>query len=86
MSEFLRTTDHRFSLKKGLSAVPFVLGLKEIINHYRDLSSCVFTCFLDIKFGFDRVGYNKLFSKLVDRRIQFYLVVANFYIWQQLYV
>ena len=60
--EYLGSTDHQIVFKHGLSNVSCVFGLKEVINYYRHLNSCAFTCFLDIKSSFDRVSFCKFFS------------------------
>ena len=75
MLEFLGTTDHQLGFKQGLSTISCVFGLKKVINYFRDLTSCMFTCFLDFKSAIDRVSLYKLFSKLIDRGVPSYLVV-----------
>ena len=62
--------------------------MKEVINYYRSLGSNLFVCFIDIKGAFDRVNYNKLFYKLIQRGAPKYLIMflCRWYSTQRLYV
>ena len=75
ISQFSGTTANQFGIKKGLSTISCVFGLKDVIIYYHDFSSCFFTCFLNIRAAFDRVSSDKPLSKLVDRGTPSYLGV-----------
>ena len=65
-----------------------VYALKEIIDYYQQLNTPVFVCFLDLKSAFDRVSYNELFCKLLERNVPLYLVklLNMWYTSQNLFV
>ena len=49
-----------------------ILAFKEAILKYCDLSSNVYTCFLDASKAFDRVNHFKLFTTLSKRNVDVY--------------
>ena len=51
------------------------------------MNTPVFVCFVDIKFASDRVSHNKLFFKLIEKGVPFYLVLLllDWYTTQRLH-
>ena len=74
LKTYLFTSDYQFGFKDGVSTNSCIFAVKEVINYYRCNNSYTFMCFIDIKSAFDRVSYNKLFLKLLDRGAPAYLV------------
>ena len=65
-----------------------ILAFKEAILKYHDLSSNVYTCFLDASKAFDRVNHLKLFTTLGKRNVPMYIIriVIFWYTSQTMYV
>lgn len=74
LEDFLGSTDFQFGFKKGHGTDTCIFALKDMINYYKNLSTPVFLCFLDIKSCFDMISYNKLFIKLADRGAPKYII------------
>ena len=88
LKRLLSTSEYRFSFKPGLSTLSCIFSLGEVVNYYHCLNSKVLTCFVDMKSAFDRVSFNKLFGKLLNRGAQLYIVLLlmDWYTGQRLYV
>ena len=84
--ELLWTSPNLFGFKKGLSTDMSIFVLKQIIDHYRSLSSPIYLAFLDASKAFDKLNHWCLFRKLLDRGIPV-IIVRLFHIWytSQLY-
>lgn len=74
LEEFLYTNHNQFGFKKKLGTDICIYTLKEILSKYASLNANMFLCFLDASKAFDRVNHDKLFSKLLDRKVPGYLV------------
>ena len=68
-SKQLQSSDMQFGYKGGHSTTLCTLIYKEVINHYINNDSAVYSCFLDVSKAFDRVNYGKLFSILLSKNI-----------------
>lgn len=63
----LLTSDMQYAFKKNHSTVMCTLVLKEVVKHYANHSTDVYSCYVDASKAFDRVRYDKLFTLLMNR-------------------
>ena len=68
-SKQLQSSDIQFGYKGGHLTTLCTLIYKEVIDHYINNDSTVYSCFLDASKAFDRVRYDKLFSILLSKHI-----------------
>ena len=59
----------QFGFQKGCSTVQCTWGVQETISHYLRRGSDVYCCLLDFSKAFDKVNFEKLFRKLVERKL-----------------
>ena len=57
---------YQFGFKAGHSTTHCTNKLKNIVNHYVDSGSPMFTYFVDFSKAFDTINYWKLFNCLID--------------------
>ena len=74
IEHLLITNANQFGFKKSHGTDQCCYILKEVINLYKSLNSCISICFLDASKAFDRVCHNTLFKKLERRGIPGYLL------------
>ena len=82
-STHLKCEDNQFGFKKGHSTELCIYTLKEVMNYYTRLGSPVFIAFLDIEKAFDKVNHDKLFRKLIRRKMPVYMVEILVYWYAQ---
>ena len=68
-NSLLATSDMQYAFKDKHSTVMCTLVLKEVVRYYNNLSTEVFSCFVDATKAFDRIRYDKLFMLLAKRGI-----------------
>ena len=65
----LQSSDMQFGFKQGHSTTLCSLIYKEVVNHYLNGGSNVYSCLLDASKAFDRVHYGTLFRLLLKKEI-----------------
>ena len=70
----LNTNANQFGFKKAHSTDQCIYVLKEIVQLYKSLNTCISVCFLDASKAFDRVNHQRLFEKLDKRGIPGYIL------------
>ena len=86
--DILTTNENQFGFKKGHGTDQCIYVLKEVLNMYKSLNSCLSLCFLDASKAFDRINHSLLFQKLKSRGIPGYLlrILVFWYENQTMYV
>ena len=56
-STLLETSHNQFGFKSKSSTDLCIYTMKQVIEYYRNQSSCVYVCFLDASKAFDRVNH-----------------------------
>ena len=64
----MQSTDMQFRFKQCHSTILCSLIFKEIVKHYLNGGSNVYSCMLDASKAFDRVYYGNLFRILLKKK------------------
>ena len=67
------TKPNQFGFKKKHSTDMCIYLLKEAIERYKSLGSCVYMCFIDASKAFDRVNHDVSFKMLVNWAVSGYI-------------
>lgn len=65
--QLLLTSNMQYAFKQNHSTVMCTLVLKEVVKHYANHNTDVYSCYVDASKAFDRVRYDKLFTLLMER-------------------
>ena len=79
--ELLSNDDLQFGFQKGCSTVQCTWAVQETISHYPRNGSEIFCCLLDFSKAFDKVNFNQLFRKLLDRNLPAVVLRLVLYIY-----
>ena len=84
----LANEDLQFGFQKGCSTVQCTWAVQETISHYLRNGSEVYCCLLDFSKAFDKVNFQKLFRKLIDRCFPaiFLRLILYIYLNQSCYI
>ena len=74
MYVYIDTKPNQFGFKKKHSTDMCIYTMKESIERYKRLGSCMYLCFIDASKAFDRVNHDVLFNTLVDRGVPGYII------------
>ena len=86
--QYLTSNHNQFGFKAKHGTDMAIYLIKETLTKYVECNSLVFMCLLDASKAFDRVHHGKLFGKLIDRGVPYYIVriLAYWYAEQNLCV
>ena len=81
----LLTSDMQFGYKENHSTTMCTAIFREVIEHYVNGHSNVYSCLLDASKAFDKIHYGKLFKVLLSKNIDPHLIriILNSYIRQK---
>ena len=68
--KILRSSDPQFCFKEHASTTQCTFAMNEVISYYNNKGSDVFVVYLDTTKAFNRIGFCKLFRKLLDRNVR----------------
>ena len=82
LDAYLITHDHQFGFKSKYSTDMCIFTVKSVIKYYTEQNLAVYTCLLDDRKAFDRVG-KTLFAKWIDTQAPL-LIVRVLLFWYQM--
>ncbi len=66
---YLSTANLQFAFKENLSSTQCTWLSKEVIAHYNNMGSDVYSCILDCSKAFDKVKHSGLFDRLFKQKV-----------------
>ena len=79
----LSNDDLQFGFQRACSTVQCTWAVQETISNYLRRGSEVYCCLLDFSKAFDKVKFNQLFRKLLDRSFPIIFLRLLLYIYQK---
>ena len=88
IGHLLSSDDLQYGFQKGCSTLQCTWAVQETIGHFLRNDSDVFVCLLGFSKAFDKVNFEKLFKKLIERKVPFIILKLLFFIYtyQKCYV
>ena len=81
VGHLLSSDDLQFGFQKGCSTLQCTWAVQETIGHFVRNESDVFVCLLDFSKAFDKVNFEELFKKLMERKVPFIILKLLFFIY-----
>ena len=78
----MSNNDLQYGFQKGCSTLQCTWAVQETISHFLNNGSNVFVCLLDFSKAFDKINFNELFRKLLDRKVPFILLKLFLFIYK----
>ena len=88
IGHLLSSDDLQYGFQKGCSTLQCTWAVQETIGHFLRNDSDVFVCLLDFSKAFDKVNFEELFKKLIQRKVPYIILKLLFFIYtyQKCYV
>jgi hypothetical protein len=75
----LSSSDHQFAYKRKSSTTMCTWTAREVVSYYKNNGSEIFACMLDCSKAFDKIRYDILFKKLLQRGVPPVIIRFIFY-------
>lgn len=81
IGHLLSNDELQYGFQKNCSTLQCTWAVQETVSHYLRNGSEIFACLLDFSKAFDKVNFEKLFKKLMERKIPFIILRLLLYIY-----
>ena len=69
LNKYLYSSERQMGFKKGVGCSNAIFSVREVVHYFTSNSSKVNICTVDLSKAFDRISYDIMFSKLIDRNV-----------------
>jgi len=69
LKKYFLTSDRQFGFKKNVGCSNAIYSLRKTIEYFNSRGSTVNICSMDLSKAFDKINFNMLFNKLMDRKV-----------------